>query len=396
MAGLTSRRAPPPVSPPRRAAWAALAFSLAGLALSIALVRLHRQAHAGVASFCAISETVNCDRVATSPYSVVLGLPVALWGALGYGFAGAFAASGLVRRRPSETWPSGILVCAGAAASAISVALALVSTFAIGALCLLCSGLWVVAAGLLVAAWRGCRPLGVAASIRADLAAVRANRVRAAAFALAGVGVIALAAAAYPRYWEARPVRPAVSAAPAGSGPAVMVEYSDYQCPMCALAHEETRAFLARRPDVTLVRRHFPLDSSCNPALKRPMHPLACALARAAICAEAQDRFAEMDDALFENQRDNLPIETIAGRLGLDMGRFRECLASPETERRLAADIAAAIRDGVKATPTFVVRGVPVAGRIPVELLPPPASGGAGIPEAEAGRAEAAPAPPER
>lgn len=394
MAGRTSRRAPPPALPPRRAVWAALALSLAGLALSIALVRLHRQAHAGVASFCAISETVNCDRVATSRYSVVLGLPVALWGVFGYGVAVALAASGLSRRGPTQTWPSGLLVCVGAAASVVSLALALVSTFAIGALCLLCSGLWVVAAALLVAAWRGCRPLGVAAAVQADLAVVRANRTRAAAFALVGAGAIALVATAYPRYWEGRPVRP--PAAPAGPGPAVMVEYSDYQCPMCALAHEETRAFAARRPDVTLVRRHFPLDSSCNPALKRPMHPQACALARAAICAEAQGRFAEMDDALFENQRDGLPIPAIAERLGLDMGRFRECLASAETERRLAADIAAAIRDGVKATPTFVVRGVPVAGRIPVELLPPPPGGGAGVSEAEAGRPDAAPAPPER
>lgn len=370
----------------------ALALSLAGLALSIALVRLHRQAHAGVASFCAISDTVNCDRVATSRYAVVLGLPVAVWGVLGYGLTAALAASGLARRRPTPTWPSGLLVGVGAIASAISLALALVSSFAIGALCLLCAGLWVVAAALLVAAWLGSRPLGVAAALRADLAAVRANRAGAAAFALVGAGAVALAATAYPRYWERPALASPVGAAPAGSGPAVMVEYSDYQCPMCALAHEETRTFLARRPDVTLVRRHFPLDSSCNPALTRPMHPQACALARAAICAEAQERFAEMDDALFENQREGLPVSAIAERLGLDMGRFRECLASPETERRLAADIAAGRRDGVKATPTFVVRGVAVAGRIPVDLLPPPPGGGEG-PQADAGRAGAAPAP---
>lgn len=375
MAGRTSKAASHVSPPPRGAAWAALALSLAGLALAIVLARLHQQAHAGVASFCAISETVNCDRVATSRYSVVLGLPVPVWGALGYGFTAILAASGLARRRPTPTWPAGLLACVGAAASLVSLALALVSTFAIGALCLLCSALWVVAVALLAAAWRGSRPDGLVAAVRADLAAIRASPGRAAAFALACLAATALVAAAYPRYWERPPAGPPVLLAPATSvapGPAVVVEYSDYQCPMCARAHEETRAFLARRPDVTLVRRHFPLDSSCNPAMTKPMHPLACALARAAICAEVQGRFAEMDDALFRNQQQGLPVETIAGRLGLDMERFRACLASPETERRLAADIAAALRDRIGATPTFVVRGIAVAGRLPVELLPPP------------------------
>ncbi len=366
------------VSPPRGAVWAALALSLAGLALAIVLARLHQQAHAGVASFCAISETVNCDRVATSRYSVVLGLPVAVWGVLGYGSTAVLAVSGLARRRPSPTWPVGLLACVGAAASLVSLALALVSTLAIGALCLLCSALWAVAVALLAATWRGSRPGGLAAAVRADLAAIRASPGRAAAFVLGCLAATAVAAAAYPRYWERSragpPVLPA-AAAPVAAGPAVVVEYSDYQCPMCARAHEEVRAFQARRPDVILVRRHFPLDSSCNPAMTKPMHPLACALARAAICAEAQERFAEMDDALFKNQQAGLPVEAIAGRLGLDMARFRECLASPETERRLAADIAAALRDRVAATPTFVVRGVAVAGRLPVELLPPPPAG---------------------
>jgi predicted DsbA family dithiol-disulfide isomerase len=82
-----------------------------------------------------------------------------------------------------------------------------------------------------------------------------------------------------------------------------------------------------------------------------------------------------MDGALFGNQERGLPVPAIAERLGLDMGRFRACLGSPATERRLAADIAAAVRDGVRATPTFVVGGVAQAGRLPAELLPPPPAG---------------------
>ncbi|HEU4383377.1 MAG TPA: vitamin K epoxide reductase family protein [Anaeromyxobacteraceae bacterium] len=373
MAARIAKGPPAAPAPARGPLQVALAAALVGLVLSGMLVRLHGQAHAGIASFCDLSETVSCDKVALSRFSVALGLPVAAWGVLGYGLSAALSAAGLRRRRPSPTWPSGLLFAIGGTAAAASVALALVSKFAIGAWCLLCTASWGASLLLFAAAWRACRGPGPAAALRADLATLRAAPGRTAALLLACLAAMALAAAAWPRYWKAKPaaVRAAPAAAP-GSGPAEVVEYSDYQCPMCARAHDETKAFLAGRPDVKLVKRHFPLDPTCNPLVKRVIHESACALARAAICAEAQGRFAEMDDALFANQERGEPPEAIAARLGLDAVRFRACLASPETDRRIAADIAAAARDGVRATPTFVVGGAAVAGRLPAELLPPP------------------------
>jgi protein-disulfide isomerase len=151
----------------------------------------------------------------------------------------------------------------------------------------------------------------------------------------------------------------------------VVVEFSDYECPFCAIAHEEAKKLLATRPDVKLVKKHFPLDSSCNAAVKRAVHPDACALAAAAICAEEQGRLEAMDDALFRNQTERRPLDVIVREVGLEPERFRECLAAPATARRLQADIAAALSVGVRATPTYVVNGVPVTGKLGPELLPP-------------------------
>jgi protein-disulfide isomerase len=145
--------------------------------------------------------------------------------------------------------------------------------------------------------------------------------------------------------------------------------FSDYECPSCARAHEQIHG-LSIRPGVTIVRRHFPLDSACNPAVTRQIHEASCSLARVAICAEAQGRLVEMEDALFANQREHAPVEALAARVGLDMERLRSCLASPDTERRLAADVAEGIRYGIQATPSFVVDGRVHAGRLPPELLP--------------------------
>ncbi len=359
----------------RRSLWVAAALAVAGLVLAGVLAREHAQAHAGIASFCAINDYVNCDRVATSRYSVVLGVPVAVWGALAYGAALALALTGLRRSRPHESWPAGLLFLLGAAATAVAVVLALVSELLVGALCLLCAASWLVSAGLLAGGWRATRPAGIAAAVRADLAYVRSRLWRSAALVVAAAALVLVARTAYPRYWErkaAAQARSAPVAVTAPSGPPVVVEFSDYQCPFCAIAHFESKKVLAARPDVVLVRKQFPLDPACNPIIKRPIHPDACTLAVAGICAEEQGKLDAMDDALFANQKEKIPLDAIVSRVGLDLPRFKECLEATSTTRRLQGDIASGIAVGIKATPTYVVNGVAYSGQLRADLLPPP------------------------
>lgn len=364
---------------PRRALIASAALAAAGLALAGVLAYEHQQAHAGATSFCAINEFVNCDRVALSRYSVVLGLPVAVWGGFAYGLALLLSIAGLRASRPHPTWPAGLLFVLGGVATAVAVALALVSELAIGALCILCAASWLASALLFAAAWRATRPAGVAAALRADLALLRRRLPRTVAVAFAGAACVVLTAAAYPRYWEHRPparaaqapATPAALPVARSAGPTVVVEFSDYECPFCALAHEETNALLAGRSDVKLVRKNFPLDSACNPLVKRPIHPSACLLAAAAVCAEQQGKLEPMSDALFRNQQQKLPLESLAQGVGLDMTAFRDCMRAPSTERRIQQDIAAGMAIGIKATPTYVVNGVAHSGRLTAEALPP-------------------------
>jgi protein-disulfide isomerase len=360
----------------------ALVLALAGAGVSVVLTRLHADAHAGIASFCAISDVVNCDRVATSPYSVFLGLPVSVWGLLGFGVAAALAASGLVSRRPHPGWPRGLLLVIAALATAVSIVLAIVSKTVIGAWCILCAAGWALSAGLLATAWRACRVGGVREAVALDLRALAARPVRAIELAVLAAAAVALAATLYPRYWEktaaANPQAPPAAIVTATDpGPGVVVEYSDYLCPFCARMHEQERAARGAHAGVKVLRRHFPLDPTCNPVVKRVIHPGACDAARAGVCAEAQGRFDEMNDALFANQKDRVPVRDVARRLGLDLARFDECLAAPSTQGRLDADIAAAIRDNVRATPTYVVPG----GRVYAGALPPEL-GGTGQPPA--------------
>jgi protein-disulfide isomerase len=366
----------------------AAALAAIGIVLSVVLVVEHATAHAGGVSICAISDYVNCDKVAMSRFSVVLGMPVAAWGALGYGLELLLAVAGLSPRRRKAGWPAGLLFVVAALGAATAVALAAVSTLVIGALCLFCTASWLVTFALLAAAWRACRPAGVAATVREDLALLRERRSQAFVLVLAGVVLVLVVLTAFPRYWEAKrplaatgaPAGPgagatggtasAVGPAAASQGPLAVVEFSDYLCPACKRAHDETRALLAGRGDVHVSRRQFPLDSDCNPMLKRRMHPGACELALVGICAEEQGKLEPMEDLLFANQDAKRPVSELVKAAGLDEKRLQACLAAPATSARLQDDIQAAMRIGLKATPTFVIRGQQYPN-LPPELLPP-------------------------
>jgi uncharacterized membrane protein/predicted DsbA family dithiol-disulfide isomerase len=383
-----TRKAPaasPAAPPPRLALAVLLLLAAAGLVVSLLLVKLHADAHAGLVSFCAISETVNCDKVAMSEWSVFLKLPVAAWGALGYAAALALSAWGLTSRRLHPRWPAGLLFLFGLAAVAASLTLAYISKVLIGAWCILCMGSWAISLATLVTAVWACRGAGPMAAVRADLAALLAAPRRSAAALVIGLAGVMALALLYPRPPPRPPTPP-----PAGTGlggtsgvrsPLVPLRdpaegalvFSDYECPYCFIAHGKLRELLARRPDIKVVKRHFPLDQACNPLIKRPMHRNACLYARAAICAEAQGHFEAMDDALFQNTKSLPPREPteLARALGLDAARFDACLASPETSRRLQEDIAAGARADIKATPTYLVGDASYAGELPESAFLP-------------------------
>jgi protein-disulfide isomerase/uncharacterized membrane protein len=316
-----------------------------GLAIAIYLVL----AHAGVGGrLCEAisSERVSCDKVAASEWSVLLGVPLAAWGALAY-----LAALGLgaVARRPAAPPGSagGALVLLTGAMAAVAVVLAYVSEVLIGALCPFCAASWVVSIALFVLSIRLARRAGgVAPALRADVAAAGGRR----GAWVAAAGALVLAAGGLLALYRDRP-------AAAASGPLTVLEFSDYECPHCARMHGVNRTIVATNPQLRLERRHFPLDQACNPKITRAFHVGSCEAARAALCADAQGKFEPMDDALFANQQAKLPVETLAGQVGLDLGKFRACLAAPETAARLRQDIDQAIALGVRGTPNHTMDG---------------------------------------
>jgi protein-disulfide isomerase len=143
-------------------------------------------------------------------------------------------------------------------------------------------------------------------------------------------------------------------------GPAdapLVVEYADFECHFCLLAHARLDPLPLRR-----AFRHFPVRSK---------HPRAWATAAAAEAAGRQGRFWEMHDSLYADQGrlEDPHLWARAEQLGLDVERFDADRRSEEVLARVKRDFDSGIRAGVATTPTLFVAGRPHAGVPSDDLL---------------------------
>jgi protein-disulfide isomerase len=129
-----------------------------------------------------------------------------------------------------------------------------------------------------------------------------------------------------------------------------LVEFTDYQCPYCSRHVTATYPQIAATYVDTGKLRYASLDLPLE-----SIHPLAFKAAEAAHCAGDQDRFWEMHERLFANQRQLEPWAGHAEALGLDVGRFTDCLEQGSHAQSVRADMGEAAKAGASATPSFVL-----------------------------------------
>src|SRR5438034_7489431 len=119
----------------------ALALALAGIALSVLALDVHRRLAegSGYTSFCNLGGIVNCDTVLGSRYSVVLGVPVPAWGIAGFAAGAALALPGALA---ASAGGLADLLLLGLVSASLGFALVLAGAMMVlGSVCLLCLGL---------------------------------------------------------------------------------------------------------------------------------------------------------------------------------------------------------------------------------------------------------------
>jgi protein-disulfide isomerase len=146
------------------------------------------------------------------------------------------------------------------------------------------------------------------------------------------------------------------------NAPVTIVEFSDFECPYCVRAEETVKEVLAAYPGkIKLVYRDFPL----------PMHAKAVKAAEAAHCAQDQGKYWEMHGKLFANAQ-KLDVSDLKGHaraIGLDGGKFDQCLDSGEKAKVVEMHKKAGEEAGVTGTPAFFINGRPLSGAQPLDAF---------------------------
>ena len=152
-----------------------------------------------------------------------------------------------------------------------------------------------------------------------------------------------------------------------------MVEFVDYQCPVCY------RHFVSVYPSIKkefvdtgkmrIIYRDMPLTS---------IHPNAEIAAVAARCAVPQNKWSDMHDLIMNKQQEWSPLvkadaeakfAEYAASLGMNKTQFVACQQDEAIAQAVKDDSLLSQKFGINATPTFVVNKKEIVGTMAYELF---------------------------
>ena len=140
--------------------------------------------------------------------------------------------------------------------------------------------------------------------------------------------------------------------------PVTVVEFTDFECPFCGRVRPALKEIEKAYGDkVRLVFKNQPL----------PFHKNAFAAAEAALCGHEQGKFWEMEEQLFNNNR-NLTgpeLEGHAKSVGLDVAKFKKCMSAHTFKEHVLKDQEMADRITATGTPAFFINGRKISGAQP-------------------------------
>ena len=362
---------------------------LAGLADSIYLSMHHYLVYTdiGYESFCAISKAINCDTVSQSPYSIFLGVPVAVWGVAGYLFCFlllpfAFSADAVKKRM----WP--LIFAVTFIFSLVSIIFAVISNLYIRSYCIMCILIYGINFMLVFYSWLIIRRFGekegIIKGIWQDLHIIIYKKWLSLSLFAPYTAIVVFVFIFFPVYWNLTP--PPLSAnVPKGitedghpwiggseNPELVITEFTDYLCFQCKKMHFMLRHLVEKNPEkIRLVHRHYPMDHRYNPLVKEPFHVGSGDMSLLSIYAAKEGKFWEMNDLLLsvDISGNKIDIKELAGRTGLDNKKLALSRYDNSIRRVLWIDIRDGLKAGITGTPAYMINGKLYLGVIPADIL---------------------------
>jgi len=362
-------------------------INLLGVATAGYLTQTHYKNYTDPAfsSFCAISKAINCDTVAQSPWSVLFGLPVSVWGLLGYLVFFIILLNARNDQKRLFLW--NLLLLLGGVYSVIALYFSYISAVKINSYCILCMITYGVNFALFFLTLLVIRRFNTNFSAQGftNSFGLLYKKITTLSLPLGMLTALFTCIHIYiPHYWEYSFPAPDISEAgitDAGSpwigaadAPTLIIEeYSDYQCFQCKKMHFLIRQLIAEHPDkIRLIHHHFPMDHTVNEiVVPTPFHIGSGKMALLAVYAAYKGKFWEMNDALYAMASKKAPFNTklLAEKTTIPSGELAGAVKNDTIQKILRNDIRKGMKLGITATPSFVINGEVYVGAIPPDIL---------------------------
>lgn len=362
-------------------------LALIGLADSIYLSLSHYRIYTdiGYSSFCAISKSINCDTVSQSSFSILLNVPVPIWGVLGYAvFSMLLYNAWMQRHRQKDGWS--LLQAISLLFCLYSTILAFISTYYVHSYCIMCILSYGVNFLLLFYTWmirKRFKLPSMPTGLKRDFNIIWHDSAARWCGSIIIVAVL-VSVFVFPPYWRLSAELPGTDMTTGitedghpwigAQDPKIeIIEYTDYLCFQCRKMHFYLRKLVASHPEnIRLIHRHFPMDDTVNPIVTEPFHVGSGRMAILALYAAEQGKFWQMNDILFEAgmKREGLILKNLSKQTGIELLDLRKALSvRNDLKMALAKDIWSGIKLEITGTPAFVIDGKVYVASIPPEII---------------------------
>ncbi len=347
-----------------------------GLIISAELTYIYMNANFGLPSnksFCNINEVIDCDAVARTAYSHVLGVPLAVWGILFYAVILLFNYLRFSKPDDHEQHQNfrSYIYTLSFGAVMVSVVLSLITGLGIQKVCVLCVANYIINI-LLFFFIRG--EASFVANIKNTFKQLYFTLTNPMYFllitAIFTIGIFSLYYANVNEVFvkDKTIVIPKIETLNMkvlsgnvlgdADGKIIIEEYTDFECPFCSMANSDLYRLVNELKGVKVIHRDFPLKKECNPVMNGDgPHKYSCTAALYSMAAAKQNKSAYLDYLMFLNQQnlEEKRILKLARAAKLDIGKLRRDANAQETLDELKENSLKAGSTGVKATPTFFI-----------------------------------------
>lgn len=363
-------------------------LTIIGLADSIYLLIAHYRNYTDYtySSFCALSRSINCDTVAQSSWSIIAGVPIALWGICGYLLYGLLLfLAGKNTADRMKIWS--LLFLLGLLYSISSVWFGYISAVRIHSYCIMCILSYAVNFSLLFYSFiihKRFAHTSILNSFKKVCLIIPEHKGLQSVLVFFVFLIIALKIFTVPYWKHEAPLLPDNIAtgitddgAPwiGAKDPILTIEeFTDYQCFQCAKMHIFLRRLVFENSEaIRLIHRNYPMDHEFNKLLvPEPFHVGSGRLALLAISSVKQDKFWAVNDAIFSIVREkngSVDIAEVAGKAYADVDLLKQNMFTKESLGLLKKDITTGLKHKITGTPAYLINGEVYHGFLPSAVL---------------------------